>query len=206
MTYEEEEPKVAAEAAPGEATDIVTAAVAGFVRLFFSRKFIAHRLFGLAYLVQYAAVCYLYWNDYEGSFLGSPLIITLPITGFLQSITAAYYFSFLPKKQADPGYTTATSTLSYNFVKENAFYSLILCFAWLYYNDATYPLFRAAWPVEAAFVFLPYLWRPLFPKTSIRDSLVTTATKTKGALQTYFFFTTWLTKLFYLHAKHFIGF
>jgi len=177
----------------------------GFVYLFFARKFIAHRVFGLAYLMQYAAVMYLYFADYEGRFLGSPLLITLPVTGVIQSFTAMYYFSFLPKKQKNPGYTTATSTLSYSFVKENAFYSLILLFAWLYTNDATYPLLKYTWPVEALFVFLPYTWRRLFPKTSFRDSFESTA-RTKGWLRYYFFAATWLTKAFYLWAKHYIGF
>ena len=182
--------------------------VGGFVHLFFARKFIVHRVLGLAYLLQYASVIYLYFfADYERAFLRSPLLVTLPVTGVLQSATAAYYFSFLPKRQADPGYTTATSTLSYNFVKENAFFALMLLFAWLYYNDATFPLIRAAWPIEAAFVFLPYTWRRAFPKTSLRESLVTTATKTKGrALQVFFYIGTWVTKCFYVWAKHYLGF
>jgi len=184
--------------------------VGGFVHLFFHRKFIVHRVLGLSYLLQYAASVYCFFADFEGLYLASPLWWSLPVTGLVQSFTATYYFSFLPKKQADPGYYTATATLGYNFVKENIFYASILCFAFLYYNDTTYAWFKYFWPVEALFVFLPYTWRRIFPKTHMRNSLETTEknkqnNKKTGFMYYFFFYLTWLTKIFYVWAKHYIG-
>ena len=50
--------------------------VGGFLHLFFSKKFQAHRLVGLAYLVQYVATVFLYVTNYP-AFLKSPLISKL---------------------------------------------------------------------------------------------------------------------------------
>lgn len=65
--------------------------------LFFSPKFFVHRVVGLVYLLQYALAFAWYFADYEG-FRASPLIWSLPLTGVLQSVTAIYTFTFLPKK------------------------------------------------------------------------------------------------------------
>jgi len=144
-------------------------AVYGFFYLFFSKKFIVHRVVGFSYLVQYLIVIYLYFADYEKLFLTSPLIITLPLTGVLQSVIAIYTFTFLPKYQSDPGYYSDKSTLSYAFIKENSFYAGILAFQWLYYNDNVFPYIRKFYIIEILFVFLPYLFRgtSFFPRTSI---------------------------------------
>lgn len=69
------------------------------MHLFFSPRFLVHRVLGLSYLLQYVAALYLYAYDYEEGFLQSPLVVTLPLTGVLQALTATYYFSFLPKRQ-----------------------------------------------------------------------------------------------------------
>ena len=65
--------------------------------LFFARKFFFHRVSGLIYLIQYALAFYLYFKDYN-YFLKSPLVWSLPLNGVIQSVTAIYTFTFLPKK------------------------------------------------------------------------------------------------------------
>jgi hypothetical protein len=69
----------------------------GFAKLFFSSRFIKHRVIGLAFLLQYAAAVYLYITDYD-RYLTSFLVWTVPLTGLSQSINAALTFTFLPKK------------------------------------------------------------------------------------------------------------
>lgn len=193
--------------------------------LFVSAQFGVHRLLGLAYLAQYAWAWYLYATDYA-AFMRSPLPWSLPLNGVLQSLTATYYFSFLPRK-ADPGYYSDKSALSYDFVKENIFYSSILAWQWLYFDDrffgatgsfaerlrsgggaaaAAPQLAAALLAVELAWTFLPYaLFRNLVPKTSFRDSLRTGGNKTKGN-QLFFHYATLVTKFFYVWAKWYIGF
>ena len=58
-------------------------------KMFFTRKFIVHRLVGLSYLLQYVLVGFYYFYDYKG-FLDSWLLVTLPLTGVFQSVTAIY--------------------------------------------------------------------------------------------------------------------
>jgi len=61
--------------------------------------------------------------------------------------------------------------------------------------------------VETSFVFLPYfVFRPFFEKTHFRDSLdVKDKNKTEDN-RTFFVVVTYITKAFYIWAKHFIGF
>jgi hypothetical protein len=100
----------------------------------------------------------------------------------------------------------AQGTLSYAFIKENIFFAGILAFQWLYYNDNVLPYIKRFWPVEQIFVFLPYVVRTIFPtafpRTSFRDSM---ANQT-GEGQTFYYYLTWFTKIFYLWAKHYLGF
>jgi len=176
----------------------------GTFRLFFQRKFGFHRMTGLCYLIQYAIVIWLFFYDYE-AFLQSNLIITLPLTGILQTIVAIYTFTFLPANTTDPGYYSDKGILSYPFIKENLFFVGLLGFQWLYYNDRCYPIFKTLWPLECLFVFLPYVFRFLFPKTHMRDSLKSMKNTTEKN-SSYYFYATWLTKIFYVWAKHYIGF
>ena len=74
-----------------------------FCRLFFNRRFGVHRVLGIVYLVQWFWSLAWYFVDYD-AFVASPLVYTLCLSGLGQSLTATYYFSFLPKRQADPGY------------------------------------------------------------------------------------------------------
>ena len=71
--------------------------------LFCGKKFTIHRLLGLAFLIQYFYSIYLYFTDYN-EFYQSWVLVTLPISGFLQSVVASCTFTFLPKNQKDPGY------------------------------------------------------------------------------------------------------
>jgi hypothetical protein len=139
------------------------------------------------------------------------------VSGALQALIAIYTFTFLPKKQVDGGYFSykpgnRQGTISYNFVKENFFFSSLLAFQWLYYNDYIYNRIRSVWPIEYVFVFLPYVIRrlfpTLFPKTSFRDSLANME-NAKGEVQQgqrFYWWVTWVTKMFYIWAKHYLGF
>eukprot|EP01130_Rhizamoeba_saxonica_P008591 TRINITY_DN3473_c0_g1_i2.p1 TRINITY_DN3473_c0_g1~~TRINITY_DN3473_c0_g1_i2.p1 ORF type:complete len:244 (-),score=4.21 TRINITY_DN3473_c0_g1_i2:223-954(-) len=129
----------------------------------------------------------------------------MPIVGNLQTITAIHYFRFLPSRK-DPGYYSDKGVLSYQFICENLFFSLLLTFQWLYYNDLMYVKIQNFWPLEAAFVFLPYIWRPLFPKTSFRESLKNSKKNTTSNNSIYYYYATWVTKIFYVWAKHYLGF
>jgi hypothetical protein len=173
--------------------------------LFFQRKFMYHRMMGLFFLLQYIAAISLYFYDYE-MFLRSPLIVTLPLTGICQTLTAIYTFTFLPKSEIDPGYYSDSKSITYQFIKENLFFVGLLYFQWLYYNPYLYTTFQRFYPITYCFVFLPYLIRyyspVLFPKTRMRDAIENLK---KNEVSFYFFFT-WLTKIFYVWAKHYIGF
>ena len=185
------------------------------LRLFFAAKFAAHRALGLAYLAQYCALWALYARSWP-AFAASPLIVTLPLSGLAQSLTAAFYFRFLPRARADPGYYADRGTISYQFVLENIFSAAILAWQWLYMNErifgpaaraAAHPAARAAMALaEAAWTFLPYMvFRPLVPKTRFRDGLSNDGNKT-SANATFLYVGTLVTKVFYLWAKWFLGF
>jgi hypothetical protein len=175
-----------------------------FLHLFFSRKFIVHRLTGLIYLILYALTFAYYFVDYEG-FKNSPIVWVLPSVGLFQSITAIYTFTFLPKSTKDGGYFGDKGILSYNFIVENSFFELILLFQWIYYNDAIYGILRSTVVIENFFVFLPYIIRSLWPKTSIRDALDNPKNKSARNFN-FFMIVTWITKIFYVWAKHYIGY
>lgn len=171
--------------------------------LFVHPKFAVHRVFGFVYLLQWFSALYLYFADYD-YFIKSPLIWSLPLNGVIQSLTATYYFSFLPKK-VDPGYYSDRSALSYDFVKENIFFAVILMFQWLYYSDRFYPGIKKSITGEYIFVFFPYFFRGLVPKSSFRDALNDTRNKS-AQNKTFYIIVTWVTKVFYMWAKHYIGF
>jgi len=177
----------------------------GFFTLFFSRKFIVHRLWGLFYLIQYFVATWYYFADYEG-FKNSHIIWILPLTGLIQSITAIYTFTFLPKKTKDGGYFGDRGTLSYAFITENSFFAMLLLFQWIYYNDKIYSFFRSTIVFENGLVFLPYMVRFLWPKTRIRDSLDNSAKNKTQGNHNFFIIVTWITKIFYVWAKHYIGY
>jgi len=172
------------------------------------RRFGLHRLFGLAYLIMWPMALYYYFADYNW-FVNSFLVWALPATGVIQSISATYYFWFLPRKQQDHGYFSDRKALSFNFVRENIFFASLLCFQWLYYSDNFYPIIKKIPVVEQLFVFLPYVWRAsLFPKTSFREgmSAVNNEKNKSEANRQFYIIATTVTKAFYIWAKHFIGF
>jgi len=175
--------------------------------LFVHEKFMWHRFGGLLFILQYITSWYIYIKNYE-SYKDSPLVWSLPLTGVLQSLSATYYFQRHLPKQNDPGYYSDSSALSYNFVAENIFFSSILLWQFLYYSPHLYPWFVSTIPgniIEAFFVFLPYTARGLFPKTSFRDSINNDKNKSVTNY-TFFYYGTWITKIFYVWAKFFIGF
>jgi hypothetical protein len=174
------------------------------VHLFFGKKFFVHRIVGLFYLLQFFTVFVLYWFNFE-YLKKSPLLWTMPATGVLQSITAIYTFSFLPKKTVDQGYFSDKYTMNYPFVVENSFFALILLFAFLYFDDYYYEVLKQSFIVEAVFVFFPYVLRQLWPKTRFRDSLQSSKGRTEQN-DVFFRFGIQLTKHFYTWGKHYIGF
>lgn len=90
--------------------------------------------------------------------------------------------------------------ISYFYVVENTFFSLLLLFAWVYFdNDVFFPLIRKAWPVELVFVFCMYLppIRTKWPVSSFRDSLATTKGQTE-ANRRFFVASTYVVKYFYV--------
>jgi hypothetical protein len=61
--------------------------------------------------------------------------------------------------------------------------------------------------VETSFVFLPYfVFRPFFEKTHFRDSLDVKDKNKTDDNRVFFIVVTYITKAFYIWAKHFIGF
>jgi len=177
-------------------------------KLFLSPKFFIHRIAGAIYLLQYIAVFYLYFFNYP-LLIRSGLTVTLPITGFVQSVIAARTFTFLPKKNDnDPGYYSDKSTLSYPFVVENSFFSLIALFQWVYYrHDFYYALSTTPLTlIENLFTFMPYAIRPFWPKTHFRNSLKLSDKNKSSENRGFFIFVTWVTKVFYIWAKHYIGY
>jgi hypothetical protein len=123
----------------------------------------------------------------------------------IQSITAMYTFTFLPKNTKDGGYFGDKGILSYNFIVENSFFALLLLFQWVYYSDFFYEFLRFSIIGETIFVFLPYVLRMLWPKTRIRDALANPKNRTEKNFS-FFVSVTWITKFFYVWAKHYIGY
>ncbi|KXS21802.1 MFS general substrate transporter [Gonapodya prolifera JEL478] len=176
----------------------------GFVRLFFTKKFGLHRIVGLAFLIQYIATLYLALSDFEGSYRNSWLRTTLPLTGVLQTLTAIFTFTFLPRKD-DGGYVNDVGSISYQFVCENLFFVMLVCFQMMYLQESYYSnIKKYLWPVEYAFVFLPYYWRVLFPITRFRTARA--GLKESRSTFKFYLIMNWITKNFYLFGKHVIGF
>lgn len=100
--------------------------------------------------------------------------------------------------------------MSYRFIVENIFFALILTWQWIYMDSfiyhklLQYPYIGGM--IEALFVFLPYtcIREPFFPKTHFRDSMIEGNKTEKNQL--FYKVLTQLTAVFYLFAKHFIGF
>jgi len=176
-----------------------------WLRLITGQSFHIHRYVGLLYLVLWVWSLGLYYWNYSFYANKSGLDWWLPLIGLIQSITAAYYFTFLPAK-SDPGYYSDKSTLSIQFVRENSYFAVLLLWQCLYMSSFFYPLLHQQIWLELIMVFIPYVFRDIFwPKTHFRDSLSNTQNKSFG--NRYFFtISTWVTKCFYLWAKHYIGF
>jgi len=116
-----------------------------------------------------------------------------------------YTFTFLPKKSKDPGYFGDKGILSYSFIVENSFFDLLLLFQWIYYHDTFYALLKKSVVFESVLVFLPYVIRTFWPKTRLRDALENPKNKTERN-KNFYVVVTWITKIFYVWAKHYIGY
>jgi len=186
--------------------------------LFFtSQKFRSHRLVGLCFLIQYAAAVYLYLADYD-RYLDSPFVWSLPLTGLTQSIIAAFTFTFLPRKE-DPGFAAISdkSVLSYYTVVENSFYAMQLVFVSVYlhqgYRESI--IRRLGGPlsmlcgrsvVEYFFVFFIFYVRTLWPVSKMGAGLKNSAKNKSEKNMVILTASTYAVKIFYLFAKHFLGF
>ncbi|CAF0790806.1 unnamed protein product [Adineta steineri] len=173
--------------------------------LFFQKKFLVHRLVGLLYLIQYALCFYWYCKNYE-TFKESFLIWSLPLTGLIQSIIATLTFTFLSRTKIDPGYYSDRGTLSYAFIVENTFFAGLLLFQWLYYSDFFYYYINNSIIIDNLIVFLPYILRQLWPKTHFRDSLKNSDKNKTTPNRKFYIIVTIITKVFYVWAKHYIGY
>ncbi|KAH8070224.1 hypothetical protein JL720_11780 [Aureococcus anophagefferens] len=210
----------------------VAASLAAPFHIYFKRRHQPHRLLGLSYLVQWTYALVMYFADYA-ALRDGVVMYTLPLTGapprpeprraiatptptpagFAQAVVATRTFWFLPKKQRDPGYYTDKSTMSWSFIAENQYFAGLLLFQCVYMTGRARALLAgsaAGNAVEAVMVALPYVVvRPCFPKTSFRDSL-RGGDGRKGNVSarnaTFFRVQTWVTKTFYVFAKHFIGY
>jgi hypothetical protein len=109
----------------------------------------------------------------------------------------------------DAGYYSDKAVLSRNFVHENIFYSLLVVFGSVYYNETARNVMRSN-PVglclEGLFVFLPYVvLRPLFPTTRFKNA-GTSRQGRSSTNETFYAVATNMIKIFYLWAKYFLGF
>mmetsp|Transcript_34376 Transcript_34376/g.42340 ORF Transcript_34376/g.42340 Transcript_34376/m.42340 type:complete len:328 (-) Transcript_34376:223-1206(-) len=175
------------------------------IHLWFAPRFQVHRVTGLVFLLQFFAAFYLYIFNYE-RYLESPLVWTLGMTGLIQAITAACTFRFMPNV-ADPGFIAMAdkAPLSYKFIVENSFFAMLLAFQYCYMDNKIFEMIRAVPPIEILFVFLPYYIRPLWPITRIRTALENS--KNKSDKNRWFYHaSTYIVKVFYCFAKHYIGF
>ncbi|KAJ1450193.1 hypothetical protein M885DRAFT_621872 [Pelagophyceae sp. CCMP2097] len=194
------------------AVTTVVAALSAPVSIYFQRKHQPHRLLGLFILVEWVYALVAYFLDYDGLFAPSVVIFALPLTGLLQSMVATKTFYYLPKKQTNAGYYSDASALSWNFVAENQYFAGILLWQWVYMHPGAYALLagtKLGNVVEAVFVALPYVAiRPFTPRTHFRDALRDDGARKSTTLanRRFFHVQTWVTKIFYIFAKHYIGY
>ena len=149
--------------------------------------------------------CRILFSSYE-TFKHSFLIWSLPLTGLVQSITAALTFTFLSRTKVDPGYYSDRGTLSYPFIVENSFFAGLLLFQWLYYSDYFFWFIDNSIVVDNLIVFLPYIIRQLWPKTHFRDSMNNSEKNKTKPNRKFYLIVTMITKIFYIWAKHYIGY
>lgn len=189
----------------GQAMQQPAVMVNGFGKLFGASRFRVHRLMGLTFLIQFAAEVYLYLFDYP-AYLASPLVWSVPLNGFLQSVNAALTFTFLPRKE-DPGFAAVSdkSGLSYYTVVENSFYAMQLLFACCYLHNDIRPLIQKCVVVEPFFVFFVFYARNLWPSSRISAALKNPSNKSAANMRKLTI-SAYAIKVFYVFAKHFVGF
>ena len=159
----------------------------------YRKKFKLHRVVGMLYLIQYIYTVYL-------EILGTPnklFFLSLPITGFIQTIIACYTFTFLPRAGSNTqGYYTDKKVMSYDFILENIYFSGLLLWQSVYlYFSKEIRSNSFMLPIEILFNFFPYYTiRHLVPKSSFRNSIKNGNTYAM------------VVKVFYCIAKHFSGY
>eukprot|EP00494_Astrolonche_serrata_P027997 UN28262 len=173
-------------------------------KLFVPARHRSHRLLGLCYLVQFCLAVYLYTTNFD-RYLQSYLTFSLAMTGWLQSVNASLTFTFMPSSIV-PGYVAMSdkAPLSYLFIVENSFFAMLLFYQTLYMYEPTAPFIPK--PVEYLFVFFPYYIRPLWPKTSMRDSWAAQNKHSSDKNRYFNYISSLFVKAFYNFAKHYIGF
>lgn len=119
---------------------------------------------------------------------------------WLQPITFLSY-----QKKLIRGITAINLPFPTILSKKIFFFAAILAFQWLYYSDDYKPIITKSITIEYLFVFFPYYFRHLVPKSSFRDSLNNNKNKSEKN-KLFYTVVVWITKVFYVWAKHYIGF
>jgi len=167
-----------------------------------------HRYMGLLYMVQYFFAWVEFGTNYENSARDSVVPHFIAVNGLLQGLSAFISFRVLPELN-DAGYFSDKAVLSRNFVHENIFFTLMVVFGSMYYNDDARESLRSSLlgrAMETAFVFFPYVMiRTWFPITRFKDAGQTHKGRTARNEQ-FYRVSTLLIKIFFLWAKYFLGF
>lgn len=179
--------------------------------------------------------CFILDYDGSFRSMGFPAL-GVALTGLFQAVSATLTFTFLPNSKDPGYFSDRSimsrlfvkenlfyqlmnvwgcvyySDAGYNFMRYGATQGPCL-------RDAATQVCAAGWAppapgvklacnvLEVAFVFFPYAWlRPCFPTTHFSTALGNVETKATQANQWFYFVGTWAIKIFYVWAKHFMGF
>lgn len=173
-----------------------------------STKHLVHRYMGMAYLLQYFAVWIEFVTNYQHHAADSVLPHFIALNGIVQGYSAFFSFKVLPDLD-DPGYYSDKAVASRKFVHENIYFSLLVVWGSIFYNEGwrdkmqAHPLGQA---VEIVFCFFPYVMiRPFFPTTAF-SSAGSGRRSRSDKNEAFYRYGTLAVKIFYLWAKYFLGF
>jgi hypothetical protein len=138
----------------------------------------------------------------------SKCLTLLCCAGLLQGISAYISFKVLPELE-DAGYYSDKAVMSRHFVHENIFFTLMVVYGSVYYNESARSVMRSSLVgkcLEFTFVFWPYiLLRTWFPVTRFKNAGTTHKGRTDPN-EKFYQVATKMIKIFYLWAKYFLGF
>jgi len=172
-----------------------------------ARKHKLHRYMGLSFMALYTLTWVEFFTNYEAAEV-SVIPHVVALNGLLQTYSAFFSFKVLPEL-SDPGYYSDKAVLSRHFIHENGFFSLLVVFGSVYYNELFRETLRTSLGgriLEYTFVFFPFiLIRPFFPITRFQNAGTTHKGRTEKNRR-YYEVTTMMVKIFFLWAKYFLGF